>query len=111
MPHTPDGTAPSRGSGVGDGGRPKLWADIDHGSIMGAELVVGILVWGGIGFLLDRWLGTSPWLLLIGTFVGFGGGLYLIWVRSARMERADRDARASRASTTGDHEPGGDGDR
>jgi F0F1-type ATP synthase assembly protein I len=36
-------------------------------SVMGCMLV---------GYLLDRWLGTAPVLLLIGVGLGFGLGLY-----------------------------------
>ena len=42
--------------------------------------VLGELVgapFGGavIGFVLDRWFGTGPWLLLVLLFVGFGVGI------------------------------------
>jgi ATP synthase protein I len=30
----------------------------------------------GLGWLLDRWLGTSPWLLVAGIVLGSGIGLY-----------------------------------
>ncbi len=39
------------------------------------ELIIPIIVGGGIGFLLDRWWHTAPVLLLIVGFVGFGIGL------------------------------------
>jgi ATP synthase protein I len=39
------------------------------------ELVVPMLVGGGIGYLLDRWRHTSPLFLLILGFAGFGVGL------------------------------------
>src|SRR3954471_16928014 len=29
-----------------------------------------------IGLLLDKWLGTQPWLMLAGLFVGFGVGVW-----------------------------------
>jgi len=29
----------------------------------------------GLGVVLDVWLGTRPWLLLIGCLVGFGGAV------------------------------------
>lgn len=35
--------------------------------------VLGGLV---IGWLLDRWLGTQPWLLLTGIILGSAAGLY-----------------------------------
>jgi F0F1-type ATP synthase assembly protein I len=30
----------------------------------------------GVGYLLDRWLATSPWLLVLGIVVGSIVGLY-----------------------------------
>ena len=45
-------------------------------SIIGT-LVAGVLAWGGIGWLLDRWLGTS-FLVAVGIIVGMAGAFYLI---------------------------------
>jgi F0F1-type ATP synthase assembly protein I len=45
-------------------------------SIIGT-LVAGVLAWGGIGWLLDRWLGTN-FLVAVGIVVGMGGAFYLI---------------------------------
>ena len=45
-------------------------------SIIGT-LVAGVLAWGGIGWLLDRWLGTS-YLVAVGIIVGMAGAFYLI---------------------------------
>lgn len=39
------------------------------------ELVVPMILGGGIGYLLDRWLHTAPLFLLIIGFAGFGVGL------------------------------------
>jgi F0F1-type ATP synthase assembly protein I len=30
----------------------------------------------GLGWLLDRWLGTSPWLMVVGILLGSALGLY-----------------------------------
>jgi F0F1-type ATP synthase assembly protein I len=43
-------------------------------------LLAGLVFWGGVGYLLDRWLGTS-FLVLIGLLVGGAAALYLIYVR------------------------------
>ncbi|MGL5445700.1 MAG: AtpZ/AtpI family protein [Rhabdaerophilum sp.] len=40
-----------------------------------SELVAGVLVGGGIGFVLDRTLGTKPWLLIIFLMLGMAAGL------------------------------------
>ena len=45
-------------------------------------LVGGILLLGGIGYALDRWLETSPWFLLVGLAMGMVVGFYEL-VRTA----------------------------
>lgn len=40
-------------------------------SLFGA--VVGGLI---VGWLLDRWLGTGPWLLVVGFLLGAAAGFY-----------------------------------
>ena len=42
-----------------------------QGSRVLAELVAGPAGGALIGWFLDRWLGTSPWLLLVLLFLGF----------------------------------------
>jgi len=37
-----------------------------------AAVVAGLV----LGWLLDRWLGTQPWLLLTGIVLGSAAGLY-----------------------------------
>ena len=41
-------------------------------------LITGILVWGVIGWLVDRWLDTGGVSIAIGTVIGAAGGVYLI---------------------------------
>jgi ATP synthase protein I len=43
-------------------------------------LISGLLIWGGIGFGLDKWLGTH-FLMILGMLAGLGASLYLIWLR------------------------------
>ena len=47
-------------------------------------LVSAIVVGGLIGFFLDRWLHTPPYLMLILGFLGFFGGLRDVLRRSAK---------------------------
>jgi F0F1-type ATP synthase assembly protein I len=44
--------------------------------------VVGGLV---IGWLLDRWLGTSPWLLVTGIVLGSAAGFYQLIRSSSKL--------------------------
>jgi F0F1-type ATP synthase assembly protein I len=74
-----------------DAHRRAVWGDLDQSAVMTVELVVAVLLYGGLGFLADGWLGTGPWLASIGTLVGLGAGLYLVWMRSERAGQAPRD--------------------
>ena len=49
-----------------------------------AYLLSGLLVWGGIGYLLDKWLGTDQVFLLIGLLVGMATSIYIVYVRYGR---------------------------
>lgn len=42
---------------------------------IGVELVAALIVGVGIGYLLDRWLGTAPWLLLVFFLLGSAAGI------------------------------------
>jgi F0F1-type ATP synthase assembly protein I len=63
-------------AGRGDGDKRRgSGADVVW-SIIGT-LMAGLLAWGFVGWLLDRWLGTS-FLVAVGMMVGAAGAFYLI---------------------------------
>jgi len=63
----------------------------------GFEIVVTSVIFGFLGSLVDRWLGTSPlFLLLMGGFA-FG---YVVW-KMVRGYHADMDAEADRILPAG----------
>ncbi len=47
-------------------------------------LLGGPITWGGIGWLLDRWLGTSPLLTAIGVVVGSLTAFGIVYLRFGR---------------------------
>jgi ATP synthase protein I len=47
------------------------------------ELVAAVVVGTIIGFILDNWFGTKPWLILIFFFVGVIAGIFNV-IRSAK---------------------------
>jgi len=50
---------------------------------MSTELVAAVVVGTIIGFILDNWFGTKPWLILIFFFVGVVAGILNVF-RSAK---------------------------
>ncbi|MFN0285081.1 MAG: AtpZ/AtpI family protein [Kineosporiaceae bacterium] len=52
-----------------------------------AYLLTGPLVYGGLGWLVDRWLGTEPAFVLVGILGGMALALYVVWVRYGAPDR------------------------
>ncbi|HVE63403.1 MAG TPA: hypothetical protein VNB94_06340 [Mycobacteriales bacterium] len=48
-----------------------------------AYLLSGLLLWGGAGMLLDRWLETS-FFVLVGMLLGGVSAIYLVYIRYGR---------------------------
>jgi F0F1-type ATP synthase assembly protein I len=53
-----------------------LWSIVGY-------LLSGLIIWGGIGWGFDQWLGTN-YFLLIGMLLGAGASIYLVWLRFGR---------------------------
>jgi ATP synthase protein I len=49
---------------------------------LSSELVAGVVVGAGLGWLIDRWLGIAPWGLMIFLLLGFAAGVLNV-MRSA----------------------------
>ena len=59
---------------------------------MGLELVVGLVAGGGIGWLIDQWLGTLPWFLLLFFLMGAAAGTLNVFRTAKEIGlAADRD--------------------
>jgi ATP synthase protein I len=69
------GQEPPKNPRGDDGQNPP---DTGMGMTAVAYLITGMLVWGGIGLLVDHWVGTRGIFAGIGSVVGIGGGVYLI---------------------------------
>jgi len=54
---------------------------------VGIELVAALAVGVGIGWLLDRWLGTLPLFLLIFFFLGAAAGLLNVYRAAKEINR------------------------
>lgn len=52
---------------------------------MVTELVAALIVGGGIGWFLDGWIGTRPWLMLVFLALGMAAGTLNAFRESKRM--------------------------
>ena len=56
---------------------------------LGTELVAAVAVGTIIGFILDSWFGTTPWLIIIFFFLGAAAGMLNVIRTANRMQRED----------------------
>jgi ATP synthase protein I len=50
------------------------WRQIGNLSGVGLTLVLCTVLGFGLGYVLDGWLGTRPWLMLVGLLFGIAAG-------------------------------------
>ena len=58
-----------------------------YGMRMAAELVGAVIVGGAIGWGLDKWLGSTPWLFLLFFVLGFAAGVLNVVRAYERMQK------------------------
>ena len=56
---------------------------------LGTELVAAVGVGTIIGFILDSWFGTKPWLIIIFFFLGAAAGMLNVIKAANRMQEKD----------------------
>src|SRR5438445_9250033 len=62
---------------------------IARGFRLSAELVAGVLVGAAVGWLIDRWLGISPWGMITFLLLGFAAGVLNV-MRAAGVAPSNR---------------------
>jgi ATP synthase protein I len=89
---------------------PRTTTDAGLGSAAakGAELAVSLLVFFGIGWLLDRWLGTAPWFMIGLLVFAIVGQMVRIWYAydfEMRQHEADLAAAQGRPTSSPESHP------
>ena len=56
---------------------------------LGTELVAAVGVGTIIGFILDSWFGTKPWLIIIFFFLGSAAGMLNVIKTAKLMQKKD----------------------
>ena len=62
-----------------------------RGFRLSSELVGGVLVGAGLGWLIDRVLGISPWGLIIFVLLGFAAGVLSVMRSAGVLEDSSSD--------------------
>lgn len=71
---------------MGPAGEP-AWKSIGELTSIGMAMVLATVIGLGAGYLADRWLGTSPWLTLIGLGLGIAAGFVSLFRAVKAAER------------------------
>lgn len=77
--------------------RPKPNDGLGIGMRIAVELAAAIGVGTAIGILLDRWLGTSPWLLIVFFLIGCLAAFLNVYRTSQEFDRQRKANRHSDA--------------
>ena len=75
------------------GGDGSAWKGLAELSAIGMTLVVATVVGLAGGYYLDRWLGTSPLLTIIGLLLGIAAGFVNLFrsVKAAERDMENHD--------------------
>lgn len=80
---TPSPTPPHLPSGRGGNG--STWSALSLAWELGYTIAVPIVVLALLGRLLDRKLGTAPWLLLAGILLSIVASSWLVYVKTIKI--------------------------
>jgi F0F1-type ATP synthase assembly protein I len=64
--------------------RNDAWAGMGIGWAITSTLIAGMLVLGGLGYLLDRVFGTGSGFTAVGIVLGAAFGIYIVYLRYGR---------------------------
>ena len=80
-----------------DGGRPRRDSEgMGAGLRISVELAAAVAVGTGMGIVLDRWLGTTPWLLIVFFILGCAAGFRNVYRTAQELERRAKERREER---------------
>jgi F0F1-type ATP synthase assembly protein I len=88
---------PDKAEGDGEGSRPHWQKSTGLSNpylSVGWQLAGAMLIYVGIGYAMDRWLGTSPRYLLVGAIVG----MFAFFLQLARVVKRMNQETKSRPS-------------
>lgn len=85
--------------------RKAFYRELGRYSALGFEMALSVLIGLGIGYYLDKWLGTAPWLMILWLGFGFAAGVRSLF-RAAK--RSEKELEEQEKGDKGRGNPGGD---
>ena len=70
---------------------PRVTTGLSGGWVESGNLVGSVLAGWLLGFLVDTWLNTDPWFVIIGILLGSYSGFMRMWHYSKKMEEDPRE--------------------
>jgi len=67
----------------------KTWDAVSRAALMGTNMVASTIVGLAIGYFLDKWLGTTPWMLLFWLIMGIIQGFRSVYQESMKIHKAN----------------------
>ena len=56
-------------------------------STVGFSFVLAIVIGAALGYFIDKWLGTTPWLFFLGFFMGLAAGILNVYRTAGKFLR------------------------
>lgn len=79
-------------------------------SAVGIEMGLSVAAGALIGYGLDQYLGTKPWMLFLWFFAGVLAGFRALWRTLQKLKDSSRDEQSSPNPNPDDHGPDPKGD-
>jgi ATP synthase protein I len=54
------------------------------------DMISGVVVGTGLGYFVDQYFGTDPWILLVGFLFGSAAGFFNVYRTVKNIERRDK---------------------
>lgn len=85
--------------------RKAFYRELGRYSALGFEMSLSVVIGLGIGYYLDKWLGTAPWLMILWLGFGFAAGVRSLY-RAAK--RSEKELEKQERDESGRGAPGGE---
>ncbi|MGE4299719.1 MAG: AtpZ/AtpI family protein [Desulfovibrionaceae bacterium] len=66
---------------------PKYWDMVSHAGTVGLHLALCTVLGLAMGFFLDKWLDTKPWLTLVFLVIGIAAGYKNMYLETKWLQR------------------------